>query len=209
MRNFIVDYSKYSFKADDDWGDYDNGKFRKPWFNNDGYSQKNYVCDDGKWHTLTEHIAKWEYFNGRIPDGYQIDHIIPIKNGGTNKLSNLRIVTRKENSNNPISRENHSKAKIKLWANEEYRTKMLEIRNTDEWKKKQSESHKGYKWSKEQHLKADIPVYKYTLNKELVEIYPSMHEAERSTGFNRERMRYHALDGKPYKGYLWSYNPIN
>ena len=42
----------------------------------------------------------------------EIDHIIPINNGGTNKLSNLRLATREENNNNPNTRKNNSKARI-------------------------------------------------------------------------------------------------
>lgn len=53
---------------------------------------------------------KWEYFYGRLPEDKVIDHIIPISSGGTNKLSNLRLVTPKENSNNPLTRKNLSKA---------------------------------------------------------------------------------------------------
>lgn len=39
----------------------------------------------------------------------QVDHIIPIKNGGTDEASNLRWCTPKENSNNKITLNNHSK----------------------------------------------------------------------------------------------------
>lgn len=55
------------------------------------------------------HRVIWKAFNGEIPEGYEIDHIIPIKNGGTNELSNLRLVTHKENCNNPKSVENYKK----------------------------------------------------------------------------------------------------
>lgn len=104
--------SRYSFEAEDDWGDYDNGNYRKPWFNKDGYSRKNYYCEDNEWHSVLEHVAKWIYFNGEIPEGYEIDHIIPISDGGTNKLSNLRLSTRKDNNNNPFTKINNSKARI-------------------------------------------------------------------------------------------------
>ena len=103
---------RYTFKAEDDWGDYDNGKPREPYFNKDGYSRLNYFCEDGKWHSIFEHVAKWEYFNGKIPEGMEVDHIIPISEGGTNKLSNLRIGTRSDNNNNPNTKKNNSKARI-------------------------------------------------------------------------------------------------
>ena len=42
----------------------------------------------------------------------EVDHIIPISEGGTNKLSNLRCVTRIQNNNNPNTRANNSRARI-------------------------------------------------------------------------------------------------
>lgn len=208
MRNYQVDYSRYSFKAEDDWGDYFKEKFREPWFNKDGYSIKNYFCTDGKWHSMEEHVAKWEYFNGRIPEGLWVDHIIPIKNGGTNILSNLRIGTPKFNSNNELSKKNQSEAKKTLWQNEEYRNKMAEIHNSEEYKTKASESHKGHKWSDEQLELISKPVYLYK-NGELIAIYKSRNEAERETGFNRERIAYHCKNGGLYKGCEWSYELKN
>lgn len=112
MGNFYKPQERYTFKAEDSFGDYDNEKPREGHKNKDGYIRHTYKCEDGKWHLIFEHRAKWEYFNGKIPDGYEIDHIIPITNGGTNKLSNLRLVTRKENNNNPITKTNNSKARI-------------------------------------------------------------------------------------------------
>ena len=105
-----IDYTLHTFKAEDDWGDYYKGRYREPCFDKQGYSAKNYKCVDGKKCKTLEHWVKWIYFNGEIPDGYEIDHIIPVKNGGTNKLSNLRLVTRKGNANNPITLDNKSKA---------------------------------------------------------------------------------------------------
>lgn len=55
------------------------------------------------------HRIIWKAFNGEIPEGMEIDHIIPLKNGGTNALSNLRLATHKDNCNNPISVENYKK----------------------------------------------------------------------------------------------------
>lgn len=104
--------ARYTFVAEDEFGDYDNGKPRKGHINKDGYVRTNYLCEDGKWHLIFEHVAKWEYFNGMIPNDMEIDHIKPISEGGTNKLSNLRCVTRLENNNNPNTRVNNSKSKI-------------------------------------------------------------------------------------------------
>lgn len=51
----------------------------------------------------------WETFVGDIPDGYELDHINTIKTD--NCLDNLKLVTHKENMNNPITRENISKVR--------------------------------------------------------------------------------------------------
>lgn len=55
-----------------------------------------------KWIALTyPELVQNEYF-----DGACIDHIIPLSVGGTNHPTNLRWVTYKENSNNPITLKN-------------------------------------------------------------------------------------------------------
>lgn len=108
MRNYYADYSRYSFNAEDDWGDYDNGKYREGHKDRNGYQRHSYVCNDGLIHVIYEHIAKWEYFNGRIPEGMQIDHIIPISKGGTNRLTNLRLCSKLENMNNELTKKQMS-----------------------------------------------------------------------------------------------------
>ena len=47
------------------------------------------------------HRLIWETFKGKIPEGYEIDHINTIRND--NRLENLRLVSHKENCNNPLS----------------------------------------------------------------------------------------------------------
>lgn len=126
----------YSFKAEEDWGDYVNGKRRVVKRNKDGYAVHRYLCEDGISHKIGEHVAKWEYFNGEIPDGMVIDHIIPVNSGGTNKLSNLRLVTPEGNANNEITKRNLSKA-------------LKGMVHSEEWNKKISEGNKGKKMSDE------------------------------------------------------------
>ena len=116
----------YTFVADDDWGYYIDGTYHKGYINKSGYNIFSPINENGEHYNEYIHRAKWEYFNGKIPEGYEIDHIIPVRNGGTNKLSNLRLVTHKENMNNKITLETFSK-----WE------------RTDEMKKNMSESGKG------------------------------------------------------------------
>ena len=54
------------------------------------------ICLDGKTKTGYIHRFVWEAFNGKIPDGFEIDHIDG--NPANNRLSNLRLLTREENA---------------------------------------------------------------------------------------------------------------
>lgn len=54
------------------------------------------------------HRVIYETFVEPIPDSYQIDHIDTHKDN--NRLDNLRCVTNKENSNNPLTRKHMSEA---------------------------------------------------------------------------------------------------
>lgn len=58
----------------------------------------------GNKHLVSVHRLVYETFKGEIPEGYQIDHINTIRND--NRLDNLRIVTPKENMNNPNTLNN-------------------------------------------------------------------------------------------------------
>ena len=53
------------------------------------------------------HRLVWETWNGKIPNGLEIDHINCVRDD--NRLENLRVCTHKENCNNPISIENYSR----------------------------------------------------------------------------------------------------
>jgi len=55
------------------------------------------------------HRAIYETFVGEIPEGYEIDHINTIRDD--NRVENLRAVTKKENHNNPLTRQHKSESK--------------------------------------------------------------------------------------------------
>ena len=56
------------------------------------------------------HRLVWFAFNGSIPESLEVDHIVPLKNGGTNNLSNLRLVSHKANCNNELSIKNYEES---------------------------------------------------------------------------------------------------
>ena len=221
MRNYQVDYNIYSFKAEDDWGYYKDNVKKEPSFNSDGYSRQWFKCTDGKYHRMGEHVAKWEYFNGKMPEGYEIDHIIPISDDGTNKLSNLRLVTHQENMNNPISIKkrqgvNHPMYGKKL--TEEHKKKISKSRFgcklSEETKKKISESGKG----KHNNAEFSKTVYQYTMGGEFIGEYPSIKAAARTTGYSFSAIRNCCNGGcirkgkwvncTQHKGFKWSYKKI-
>ena len=62
-----------------------------------GYVQVGLKCVDGKIRLFLWHRVIWYMFNGEIPDGYEINHID--ENKQNNALSNLNLMTHKENIN--------------------------------------------------------------------------------------------------------------
>ena len=187
-----VDYKRCSFKEDDDRGYYIDGQYHKGYKNKQGYIIDNFKVDDGVYYPFLEHIIKWEYFNGKIPEGYEIDHIIPVRNGGTNKLSNLRLTTTKGNANNELSIINKSEA---------HKGK----HHTEETKEKMSKSHKGKLINDNRISKK---VFQYTLDGELVSIWPSTSECGRN-GYDRTAVRLCCIgkyyNNNTYKNYIWKY----
>lgn len=181
MRKYQVLFENYRFVAEDDWGCYYKGEKILPKFKKiGGYAYNRYDCDDMKTHTMNEHTVKWEYFNGRIPEGLEIDHIIPIKNGGTNKLSNLRLVTHPENMNNLKTLENLSKATSGS------KHPMYGKHHTDEAKQKISNKKKGIKhpqgWFDKMINNPSMSKEIIGFNEDGVEIcrFPSVEEAMRN-----------------------------
>lgn len=73
----------------------------------DGYEHIDLFCDGKRKHFFVHRLV-WEAFVGKIPDGYEIDHINTIRDD--NRLVNLRVVTPKENMANQITSARHREA---------------------------------------------------------------------------------------------------
>lgn len=64
-----------------------------------------------KKYQVSVHRLVFETFVGEIPQGYQIDHINTVSDD--NRLENLRLVTPKENMNNPLTIKHNSDSQIR------------------------------------------------------------------------------------------------
>ena len=199
-----IDYTLYSFIAEEDWGDFYKGKYRKPNFSKKGYSLKHYVSTEGKRINTSEHKAKWIYFNGEIPEGYEIDHIIPVKNGGTNKLSNLRLVTRKENMSNTYTKENVSKAKQGNQYNKGKKQTEERIKHRAELLKGKKHSPESIEKSANGHKKK-INQYDKTTG-ELIKTWKSATDIEKELGIDKSSIgRVCKNKVKTAGGFIWKY----
>lgn len=62
----------------------------------------NYIVVNFQGRNYLSHRIIWELFNGKVPDGYIVDHIDG--NPGNNDIQNLRLATVSENVSNSIGR---------------------------------------------------------------------------------------------------------
>lgn len=176
-REINIDFNSYNI--------FENGSiFSKHWnkqlngcFDKDGYTFIKLKLKNGKYGQFRLHRVIWVHFNGEIPEGYVIDHIIPINNGGTNELSNLRCVTPKDNSNNVFTRKNISNS----------------------LKGKSHQMPKNIPTISKQR-------FQYSLGGKLITIWPSAAEAARN-GYNASCINHCCNGlAKTHKGYLWAYS---
>lgn len=203
MKICWINYKRYTFNPEDDWGDYDNGVYRKGVFDKRGYCYHHYRSYDGKRITTSEHRAKWIYFNGEIPDGYEVDHIIPISEGGTNKLSNLRICTHPDNMLN-------SKTRVKLSNAKKGNQWNKGVKHSEERVKKRANKIRGCKHSVESiirsangHKKA---VVQYSKEGVFIKEWDSATDASKELGISKNGIsRVCKNKLKTSGGYIWKW----
>ena len=68
-----------------------DGKLKRLTCKSHGYYQVGINGKMKRWHRLI-----WEYFNGKIPEGLQVDHMNNIRND--NRITNLQLLSNKDNS---------------------------------------------------------------------------------------------------------------
>ncbi len=143
---------------------------------------------------------------------FVVDHITPVSNGGTDAFENLHLVAECDNPKNPFTRRNNSNSKIGK-------------HQPNEWGKGHIPWNKGKKYHTGKHrhhseesktkisksaignANASKQVIQYTLNGELVKIWPSASEAARQCGYNQYNISACCNDKrKQSNGYRWSHN---
>ena len=87
-------------------------KILKLTIDNNGYSKIG-LYSDGKIKNFSVHRLVATMFIPNPENKPEVDHIIPLKNGGTNEVTNLKWTTREENCNNNFSKVNYSNANRK------------------------------------------------------------------------------------------------
>jgi hypothetical protein len=91
-----------------------------------GYEQVLLFCTDGIQRTYLVHRVIWFYFNGDIPEGIQVNHIDEDKTNNT--LSNLNLMSQKENLNWGTRNERISASKVGKPRSEKLKTSLKKIK---------------------------------------------------------------------------------
>ena len=103
------DYTKYEVYEDGRIWSYSKKKFLKPFTRKDGYQQVWLTDNEGNAKIYFVHRVVWESVTGApIPKGMQINHRNEIKT--SNMISNLELVSPKENCNWKTRNERISKS---------------------------------------------------------------------------------------------------
>lgn len=103
------DYTKYEVYEDGRIWSYSKKKFLKPFTRKDGYQQVWLTDNEGNAKIYFVHRVVWESVTGApIPKGMQINHRNEIKT--SNMISNLELVSPKENCNWQTRNERISKS---------------------------------------------------------------------------------------------------
>ena len=99
----LISKEEYTFYKDKRIWSKTKGIFLKGTVMKNGYVEVKLKCIDGKQRQFLWHRVIWYMFNGEIPEGYEVNHID--ENKQNNALSNLNLMTPKENINHGTRNE--------------------------------------------------------------------------------------------------------
>ena len=170
---------------------------------NNGYEVVG-LCRYGRQKLFKVHRLVWEAFVGQIPDELQIDHINTVRDD--NRLSNLRVVTPKENNANPITAERNRKAIREVVKHRSKNTQWLE--NLREGVKRRSQDVKWLEANRESTRKSRNKTV-LQLDKttgEVIREWECARDVERELGFNHSNIAA-CCQGKRNSagGYRWRF----
>ena len=171
------------------------------------------------------HRLVYEAFVDKIPKGLEIDHINI--NPTDNRLENLRLVTHKENMNNPntiikmsgkigelshnfgLKRSKETKEKIRRF--------LLSDKNprrgnplSETHKRRIGDANRGKHCAEEAKIKKSKPIVQYDLNENVIKEWVSATEAAKALGIDKCNICV-CLKGrtKHAYGYIWKYKEVN
>lgn len=179
------------------------------------------LCRDGSFNNKRIHRLVYEAFVGRIQNGKEIDHIN--RKPWDNRLTNLRLVTHKENMNNPLTIDvmksrvgelnpNYGR-KMNDETKEKIRAFLLSDKNprrgtplSETHKKRIGEANRGRPCSEEAKKKKSKPILQFTLDGVFIGEWLSATEAAKSLGLDKCNICIN-LKGrtKHAYGYVWEY----
>ena len=120
------DFKKYEVFEDGRIWSYVTNKFLKPHPNHKGYELVTLSDNDNNKKTYQVHRVVYEAVSGKpIPEGMQVNHID--ENKTNNHISNLNLMTPKENSNWGSGIEKHTKTRSKPVAQYNMGGKLINI----------------------------------------------------------------------------------
>lgn len=175
----------------------------------DGY-QRVTLSMDGKVYTRFVHRLVAKAFVANVENNPCVDHINTIKSD--NRACNLRWVTYKGNSNNPLSRKHHKTSIKRVWENDAVRNKHKEgVRrwfSSEQTREKLRELRNRPEYIKNMrgHSSRNRAVVKMSPSGDILAEYYSASEAARETGVTATSLTaYCRGEIRPKNKIIWRY----
>lgn len=189
------------------------------------YDEKGYCTSNlfinGSGKNFRNHRLVYEAFIGEIPQELEIDHINTIRSD--NRLENLRVVTHKENMNNPITIVNMSGKvgelnpnfgkKASLETREKIRAFLLSDKNprrgshlSETHRKRIGDANRGRICAKETKRKISKPIIQLDMDGNFIKEWISATEAAKFLGKDKSNICICCKGRTKYAyGYKWKY----